>query len=80
MGKEKSRGNAFHLGSDEPANTFTVQSPPSISIVPREAKRIAEEAERIADETERIADETERDEIIKSENSRAACDPKSIAN
>jgi len=28
MGKEKSRGNAFHLGSDEPANTFTVQSPP----------------------------------------------------
>jgi len=28
IGKEKSRGNAFHLGSDEPANSFTVQSPP----------------------------------------------------
>jgi hypothetical protein len=26
MGKEKSRGNAFHLGSDQPANIFTVQS------------------------------------------------------
>jgi len=72
-GKEKSRGNAFHSASDEPANTFTVQSPPSIWIVPREAKRIAEEAEW-------IAEEAERDEIIKSENSRAACDPKSIAN
>jgi len=28
MGKEESRGNAFHLGSNKPANTFTVQSPP----------------------------------------------------
>jgi hypothetical protein len=27
MGKEKSRGNAFHLGSLEPADTFTVESP-----------------------------------------------------
>jgi hypothetical protein len=27
MGKEESRGNAFHLGSVEPANTFTVESP-----------------------------------------------------
>jgi len=80
MGKEKSRGNAFHLASDEPANTFTVQSPASISIVPREAKRIAEEAEWIAEEAEWIAEEAERDEFIKSENSRAVSDPKSIAN
>ena len=28
MGKEKSPGNAFLLGSNKPANTFTVQSPP----------------------------------------------------
>jgi hypothetical protein len=27
MGKEESRGNVFHLGSVEPANTFTVESP-----------------------------------------------------
>jgi hypothetical protein len=27
MGKEKSRGNAFHLGSVEPADAFTVESP-----------------------------------------------------
>jgi uncharacterized protein (DUF3820 family) len=27
VGKQKSRGNAFHLGSDEPANTFAVRSP-----------------------------------------------------
>ena len=79
MGKEKSRGNAFHLASDEPANTFTVQSPPSSSIVQREGKRTAEEAERIAEKAART-EERERDEIIKSENSRAACDPKSIAN
>jgi hypothetical protein len=26
MGNEKSRGNAFHLGSDQPANTFAVES------------------------------------------------------
>jgi len=76
----KGPGNAFHLASDEPANTFTVQSPASISIVPREAKRIAEEAEWIAEEAEWIAEEAERDEFIKSENSRAVSDPKSIAN
>jgi len=27
MGKDESRGNVFHLGSVEPANTFTVESP-----------------------------------------------------
>ena len=69
----KGPSNAFHLASDETANTFTVQSPPSILIVQREAKRIAED-------TERIAGEAKRDEIIKSENSRAECDPKPIAN
>jgi len=33
MGKEKSRGNVFHLGAEAPANSFTVESPPSIVIV-----------------------------------------------
>jgi len=29
IGREKWRGNAFRLGCDKPANTFTVQSPPA---------------------------------------------------
>ena len=41
---------------------------------------LAEETVRIAEEAERIAEEAERDERIKSENSRAVCDPKAIAN
>jgi len=32
MGKEKSRGNALHLGSDQPANNFTVQQAPRPSL------------------------------------------------
>ena len=32
MGKEKSRDNALHLGSDQPANTFTVQPAPWLSL------------------------------------------------
>jgi len=34
MGKEKSRGNAFPSATDEPANTFTAQSPSKDSIEP----------------------------------------------
>ena len=43
-------------------------------------KDYATDAKRIAEEADRIAEEAERDELIKSENSRAVCDPKAIAN
>jgi hypothetical protein len=88
-GKEESRGNAFHLGSVEPANTFTVQSPLTPwdgklrppSVVERSTEKefmgIGRSA-RLWEITN--VTEAERDELIKSENSRAVCAPKAIAN
>ena len=89
MGKEKSQGNAFHLGSVEPANTFTVQSP----LTPWDGKlRPPSVVERSTEEefmgigrSARLWEitsvtEAKRDEDIKRENSRAVCDPKAIAN
>jgi hypothetical protein len=48
--------------------------------IAKEEERIAKEAQRIAEIADRIAEEAERDELMKSENSRAVCDPKAIAN
>jgi hypothetical protein len=85
IGKEKSRGNAIHLGSDEPANTFTVQSP----LAPRDGKlRHPSVVERSTEEEFQGIGSSARlweipsvtDEDIKSENSRAVCDPKASAN
>ena len=89
MGKEKSQGNAFHLGSVEPANTFTVQSP----LTPWDGKlRPPSVVERSTEEefmgigrSARLWEitsvtEAKRDERIKSKNSRVMCDPKAIAN
>jgi len=42
--------------------------------------RLAQRIKDFATEAKRIAEEAERDELIKSENSRAVCDPKAIAN